>query len=657
MTEESKSAALALLNSLAVPRSEVTSPLFDRPAEELGAHLGMLITDNVVDEVWKSWNPHQIDRVAHPAFRRAFKTILTDCVSMGLSLNRIRDTCRKLPEPDEAGHNWTPLFEGAIAGRDKCTIRIHLSPGRHRTYTQIPSPDTPGETWNSVLTEMGDGLFYELGVIFPQASVIADQSLEDEQFRVEWNDLKLPHRQGIRADQVLVGATKERLERELGIQAERTVNPGNDEDHALVHIKVRGRCDENKLTTWDSQGYIILAVSSSLRRSAGAFVNRILIDRHINSLAQVWPDLISEVFTITTKDVVVQVLRELVSEGISIRDLGSILQVIASARSVWPTDLSKYIVFAHPAEPVVMRTYKNLDRLTISDLVEHERGSLKRYISHKYTRGQNTLKVFLVDPETESRLRQRADLTSEESASLAGSIRYDFKRFKDQNAAILTSQDIRRRLRDLIYHEFPGLAVLSYQELSPDMNIQSLSRISPDLEPYDESFHRLLETISLPRTTAKFATDESAGEPLPASPFTFLRTRQDEIFQLVRNGILIDHPEASSLRVLDHLLELFIEAYAELLLTGRTSLLEALSRALSPAFQARDAKISHIYALPLRVAEAVGRMISGESADPGRALTFAAMRELLEKADAAARNAAMIIVRAALHSKLGGVLP
>jgi type III secretion protein V len=47
-----------------------------------------------------------------------------------------------------------------------------------------------------------------------------------------------------------------------------------------------------------------------------------------------------------------------------------------------------------------------------------------------------------------------------------------------QNPVILTSIDVRRTLRDLIAIEFPKMAVLSYQELSPDLRIQSIGKIS-----------------------------------------------------------------------------------------------------------------------------------------------------------------------------------
>ena len=48
-----------------------------------------------------------------------------------------------------------------------------------------------------------------------------------------------------------------------------------------------------------------------------------------------------------------------------------------------------------------------------------------------------------------------------------------------QRPVILTAMDIRRYVRKLLEYEFnPPFSVVSYQELSPDLNIQPVSRIS-----------------------------------------------------------------------------------------------------------------------------------------------------------------------------------
>jgi type III secretory pathway component EscV len=43
--------------------------------------------------------------------------------------------------------------------------------------------------------------------------------------------------------------------------------------------------------------------------------------------------------------------------------------------------------------------------------------------------------------------------------------------------AILTTAHVRPALRELIASEFPGIAVVSYRELAPGLNIQPIARI------------------------------------------------------------------------------------------------------------------------------------------------------------------------------------
>jgi len=42
---------------------------------------------------------------------------------------------------------------------------------------------------------------------------------------------------------------------------------------------------------------------------------------------------------------------------------------------------------------------------------------------------------------------------------------------------VLAPMDIRRFMRKIVERDFPDLAVLSFQELSPQVNIQPLERI------------------------------------------------------------------------------------------------------------------------------------------------------------------------------------
>ena len=97
-----------------------------------------------------------------------------------------------------------------------------------------------------------------------------------------------------------------------------------------------------------------------------------------------------------------------------------------------------------------------------------------------------TLVVYLIDHEIETRMSQIDDkpLTNEENRRLIKAISDEVGDLPPtaQNPVILTTLEIRKRLRKLIEKEFPYLAVLCYQELSPDLNIQPITRISMELK-------------------------------------------------------------------------------------------------------------------------------------------------------------------------------
>lgn len=103
-----------------------------------------------------------------------------------------------------------------------------------------------------------------------------------------------------------------------------------------------------------------------------------------------------------------------------------------------------------------------------------------RYLSHRYTRGQSSLTVLLLDPAVEQRIVASGarPLTLEEREQLWSAVEAEYKGRHAANVVILTDLQIRRALRSLLKPRFPGLPVLAYQELSPTLNIQPVARIS-----------------------------------------------------------------------------------------------------------------------------------------------------------------------------------
>lgn len=439
------------------------------------------ITEEVVRNLWNEWNPDLTARSEDPVFIAAFQEMLSEAVSLGLRLNRFREISRKLPEPTESRRNWIQYFEDAFP---ESNIRVYLSKEDYHHWIESGTGNNPGEEdFKQKIDLMNDGLFYELGLVFRNIDFYVDESLEAPLFRVEWNDFRLPPEKGLSRDKVLVNETTDRLAL-LGIKGESAINPANGAECAIISVENSKIAEQAALTTWDSSAYLVLSLSSKLRQNAAAFVDRFFIDFLVSRLDQTFPEVVEQINKRYDKDFLVQVIRGLLSEEISVRNLLSIFSSLLSVQStIQHIDLSKYIVFP-VGGGMIFNDNNDWDDVTVSDYIEVVRNNLKRYISHKYTRGGNTMAVYLLDIDAEVRLGQSPELSADERKELLKSIHeeIDVSPTTSQTPIILTSMEVRRRLRIEICSEFPQVAVLSYQELSPDLNIQPIARISPDWE-------------------------------------------------------------------------------------------------------------------------------------------------------------------------------
>jgi hypothetical protein len=87
---------------------------------------------------------------------------------LGFRTERFRNISRSLPDPVEDGENWVAAFEGAIAGKEKCRIALWLEHQQYLAFMRSNTESTE-QSWRNLLSMMKDGLFYELGVVFPRS--------------------------------------------------------------------------------------------------------------------------------------------------------------------------------------------------------------------------------------------------------------------------------------------------------------------------------------------------------------------------------------------------------------------------------------------------------------------------------------------------------
>ncbi len=446
--------------------------LTQRLAAALHDNRALFLPPDVAAACWQRWSG------AAGAPPDEFPALLRDLIERGVRIDRLRPFVAEIPAAGD-------VFERALAAVDGPRVRLFMSREQFdRLYDAQGQPlPLAGEhaSIDALLTLMSDGLFYELGLVYRLDRVEVDHTLAPGRLRCKINDLRTPVLPGLRSGEMMVNDTVAALHG-LGLDGRPAINPANDNPTAVVAggEEARRRCEEAGLTVWDDHGYAILLLSSIIRREAGSLLTlgtvRFLCDR----LQLVFPDLVASARARHDDLVLTRVLRALLDEEISIRDLRTMLDCLTSYHGSVPADMSRDIVFfASPGTASPIETGMQAGRDPVVDLIECARVSLRRYISHKYTRGAATLVVYLLDPDLEQRLGETTPLTADERARLLAAIKEELpETLAAPLPVILTTAGIRARLRREIRREYPRLAVLSYQELSPEMNIQPISRIS-----------------------------------------------------------------------------------------------------------------------------------------------------------------------------------
>ena len=208
--------------------------------------------------------------------------------------------------------------------------------------------------------------------------------------------------------------------------------------------------------TGDPQVELRGPVREALRRNAPLFVGAQDTTNLLTRAAVDMPDIVKEVLRALPLQRVAEVLRRLVAESVSIRNLRDILEALAEI------------------------SQREKDLHTVA---EFTRVALRRQISHQVA-PDGRLQAVMLQPELEELLRQAvrvaggvAQLALEPQAartiseSIVSSIR------NHRPVALLTAIDVRYHVRKLIEADCFDMPVLSYHELMPTLQLEVLDRI------------------------------------------------------------------------------------------------------------------------------------------------------------------------------------
>ena len=220
----------------------------------------------------------------------------------------------------------------------------------------------------------------------------------------------------------------------------------------------RARAEQASLTLVDPASVLTTHLSELLRRNAYELVGRQEVQELVATLSKEAPKLVEDVVPGTVNlGELVRVVRALLREGISVRDLRTVLEALADAAP------------------------KSKDTLF---LVEQVRRRLSRQITSKVADAQGTVRALTLDRPTEDLLRATVGASDGElalapdvdtarrlihaleqkAASLAA---------EGRPAVVLAPPDLRKPLFDFASRFVPDLFVVSARELVPGTTVES----------------------------------------------------------------------------------------------------------------------------------------------------------------------------------------
>ncbi|MBG4692621.1 SctV family type III secretion system export apparatus subunit PcrD [Pseudomonas aeruginosa] len=312
---------------------------------------------------------------------------------------------------------------------------------------------------NEELVRVRRALYLDFGVPFPGIHLRFNEAMGDGEYLVQLQEVPVA-RGCLRPGWLRVRERAAQLELLAGPHepAELQV-PG--EEASWVEQAHQDRLERSGCACLGLEQVLTWHLSHVLREYAEDFIGIQETRYLLEQMEQGYGELVKEAQRIVPLQRMTEILQRLVGEDISIRNMRAILEAM--------------VEWGQKEKDVVQ-------------LTEYIRSSLKRYICYKYSSGNNILPAYLLDQAVEEQIRGGIRQTSAGSyLALDPAITQAFlERVRQtvgdlaqmQNRPVLiVSMDIRRYVRKLVESDYAGLPVLSYQELTQQINIQPLGRI------------------------------------------------------------------------------------------------------------------------------------------------------------------------------------
>jgi len=298
----------------------------------------------------------------------------------------------------------------------------------------------------------------DLGVVIPPVRIHDELGLESHEYIVKVRGAEVA-RGRIMPGHLLAMDPGDAAGKLQGVP---TREPAFGLDAVWVHESARGEAEALGYTVVDPESMIVTHLTETIKAHAAELLTRqdvrALLDKLKETNAAVVEEVVPEALSLGE---IQRVLQALLAEGVPIRDLGTIVEAIGDkARTTRDTSL----------------------------LSEYARQALGRAITAPHLDEQLRLQAITLDPAIEQEVSTSITQTTDgeylamdppRAQAIVTALRAQVEHATARGArpVILCSARIRRHLRRLTVQAQPHLAVCSYNEIAPGINVETIGVI------------------------------------------------------------------------------------------------------------------------------------------------------------------------------------
>ena len=324
-----------------------------------------------------------------------------------------------------------------------------------------PAPSRQHQILRRLLRQTRELMLRELGVAVPRVEVRRDPDLSPRAYELRL--FEIPAARAEIPRRLVLLEERARLEA-LGLTPGDAADlPGLPGPAWLVDPRHEARLEaaDPPAQRVDAPTQMTLHLGQLLRHRAAELIGIQETRDMLDHLELTHPALVAEVVPRKVSLVALaEILSTLVEEGVPVRDLRRILEALAGARGDEPAALAEQV-----------------------------RVALGRTISHTFA-PDGCLRALVLDPSVEGVVRDsiqsgsgRLAMEPDLGRDLVAAVERSLPPGRAAPPVVLTRQDVRRHMRQLLADRQPPIAVLSFDELTPDVTVETVGTVRPEGSP------------------------------------------------------------------------------------------------------------------------------------------------------------------------------